>query len=70
MPINSSAPGWSGMIRESISVSPGRGSAIRSVILAAADSGAISEAERILHRHVHAAGIPAGAQTTRCGWGR
>ncbi|HEY5881327.1 MAG TPA: type IV toxin-antitoxin system AbiEi family antitoxin domain-containing protein, partial [Nakamurella sp.] len=36
---------------------PGRGSAIRSVILTAAEGGAISEAERILHRHLHAAGI-------------
>lgn len=38
-------------------LSPGRGSAIRSKILAAADGGAISEAERLLHRHLRAAGI-------------
>lgn len=38
-------------------LSPGRGSVARSKVLTAADGGAISEAERLLHRHLRAAGI-------------
>jgi len=38
-------------------LSPGRGSAIRSRILTAAEGGAISEAERLLHRNLRAEGI-------------
>ncbi len=38
-------------------LSPGRGSVVRGTILAAAEGGAISEAERLLQRHLRAAGI-------------
>lgn len=38
-------------------LSPGRGSVLRGKILAAAEGGAISEAERILHHQLRAAGI-------------
>lgn len=38
-------------------LSSGRGSVVRGTILAAAEGGAISEAERLLHRHLRAAGI-------------
>lgn len=38
-------------------LSPGRGSAIRATIVTAAEGGAISEAERLLHRHLRVAGI-------------
>jgi very-short-patch-repair endonuclease len=38
-------------------LSPGRGSVDRSKILSAAGGGAISEAERLLHHHLRAAGI-------------
>ncbi len=40
-----------------LSLSPGRGCASRARILGAAESGAVSEAERVLHRHLRTAGI-------------
>lgn len=38
-------------------LSPGRGSMVRAKILTAAEGGAISEAERLLHQHLRGAGI-------------
>ncbi len=53
-----------------LSLTPGRGSAMRARILGAAEGGAISEAERVLHSHLRAGGITGWTANTLARPGR
>lgn len=51
-------------------LSPGRGSVVRTKILTAAEGGAISEAERLLHHTCGTPGSVDGGRTPRSAWAR